>query len=221
MKQRIKKINVLLKNKWSIIIVSIVIVVIISIINLQSLLAWLRYEHGSVADWFSAIGTLGAIIAVYFQIREQRIEFEKDKEANLKIAIGVRRMRSLSKGITYFSAESEYFFWATNYGNMTGSFKFIGMCKKDDYSKIEKASPENRVSEISNVVIDPDLQYQDFIGDKSREFEKIEPKSVSKQITIPENAVIQQFGKKFDLYILYMDPVGKLFKKEIIRTTDD
>lgn len=174
-------------------------------------------DFGSLADWLSGMGSIGAIIGVYYQVNEQRKEFEQNRTANLTIAVWQQHIRRKEKsGSITILKDEELRFWATNTGDVVGSFKFIGFCKVTDFKKISNTDSNKSAEVRQQLIIDPDPIYGLQLND--REFERIEPKAVSKPIGVALDQIELNFKNEKNIYLLYMDPIGKLFKKEIFLT---
>lgn len=171
-----------------------------------------RGDFGSVADWVSGIGSFCAILAVFYQVKEQRKEYEKDRTAHLLIACWTRnKMHNSSNGGKVFG-DRELAFWATNDGNTAGSFKFIGIGTLELYNKIEHAKTDNEKGEYLEQLCGVDGV---FSMESEKPFEKIEPKCVSKTETISMRYIDSKFEKGERLCLVYMDPIGNTYGKEI------
>lgn len=103
-------------------------------------------EIGSVTDWVSGLGAIFAIFAVEWQINEQRREFNEDKNAEIRVAVGKATIPVKQDG-----KESEPLknlkmvirTYAYNIGYSAGSFIFIGFATKDTLEKIKNFNPHN------------------------------------------------------------------------------
>lgn len=172
-----------------------------------------RYDRANLATWFGSIVTVGTLVVAYVQLYNQRRDFESSQIANLKIAINERNISKHKDGIEYVSVDKEFVFWATNIGLVAGMFKFIGFCSEEKFEEIQNADSETREDLLENAIIDPAPEYS--LGIEHRVFEKIEPKSISSEIKIPEKMVLNQFpGEKY-IYVFYMDPVGELYERKM------
>lgn len=171
---------------------------------------FLGLDVGSWADWVSGIGSFVAIIFIYIQIKQSDQHQRENLYYNFKIAIGQRRMVK-SDGI---SSEYELIFWGTNDGHVSGSFKFIGFCTPDTFDYTNK-------EHISGVVIDTHKKIEELdstysLGIKCREFEKVESGGVSSEITVPMNAIDLNYKENETVCVVYMDPLGKLYKNDLL-----
>lgn len=183
-------------------------------------LALLKGNTGSVADWVSGLGSLGAIIAVYYQVREQRIEYENDKIASIIIAADWRHSDDWTGGIV--TTKPEFFCWAVNNGQSAGSFKFVGLCTDKHYKEIQSLDVENQQAQRQDLMkryIHSDELTSDIL---KQDFERIEPKGVSKTVTLPINTVLEKFDDKErdGLHVVYMNPFGDLFDTKLVQAPD-
>lgn len=169
-------------------------------------IAWGSPKYGTLADWVSGLGTVAAIVFVYLQIDEQRREFNESKTAKLKIAFGQQpHMEKAEFGGRVFG-KPDYYIWAVNDGMSVGSFKFLGFCRKDQFSKID----------TNDVIFDPEHDgLQQLLPHSTNNFELLYPGQVSKERIVYSERVMERLNKPDDFYVIYMDAVGKIYKKEI------
>ncbi|WP_278319729.1 hypothetical protein [Latilactobacillus sakei] len=180
-------------------------------------LSFNKGDFGSVADWVSGVGSIFAIVAVYQQIKQSDKQYRLDKQSNLLIASGIRKIKNTDEnGIEITTSKEELLFWGTNDGNTAGSFKFIGICTKKQYLEIINSEHDNLKSKnIDNYIIDPVLEV--VIGLEERKFELIEPHCVSSEISIPLEYINNNWSKDREICLVYMDAVRNLYKKDIIK----
>ncbi|MFT9428916.1 MAG: hypothetical protein ABF598_03595 [Liquorilactobacillus satsumensis] len=70
------------------------------------LIAWSKGDMGSVADWVSAIGSLGAILIVIWQVHQQNIYFQCQRKLDNQPKISIRYRRCFNKNSdSYFVNE--------------------------------------------------------------------------------------------------------------------
>lgn len=164
-------------------------------------------KYGTLADWVSGLGTIAAIFCAYWQIQEQRKEFSESKTYSLKIACGVQRhMKKIDCGEA-ITADRDLYIWAVNDGLTVGSFKFLGFCRKEDLKRID----------TDDVIYNPDSSgLQQFLPHTTNDFELLHPGQVSKEKIIPMNSIDEALRNPQSIYILYMNPLGEIYKQEVI-----
>lgn len=170
---------------------------------------------GNVADWVSGIGSVVAIYLVYRQIKQQTDQHNEEKGHDFKIIIGWDLIRDKSSEGSMVSSEMKknLFFYGTNSGMMPSAFIYIGITNQKNY-KLLKSNHEIAI-ETGVQPQDPEissLQTEFDIGIKKRQFERVLPGDVSKQINIPYSEIEAHFKSETgDLYIIYMSVLGEIY----------
>lgn len=175
-------------------------------------------QFGSVADWVSGLGAVFAILAVGWQIDEQRREFNEDKNAEIKVAVGETTIQEESwkkraDGKTEFTVITKRVLrtYAYNVGYSAGSFMFIGFATKDTLEKIKEFDPHSFGNDPISQVIDPAAQ---LMLVPEREFEKVDSRGVSKPIDYDISLLKKNFDEGSIIYSVYMDPLGEIYYSE-------
>lgn len=166
-------------------------------------------KYGTLADWISGIGTVAAIYFVYWQIQEQKREFEESQVA--KVSISFSRQSQLEKvgnSGGRVLGEPNYYIWAVNDGLSSGSFIFLGFCKKEDIKYIR--------DDDKDVIYNP---HHDLLHDLQPytcdDFQPLKPGEISKQEIISPKTLECELNNPKDIYVLYMSATGRIDKKEI------
>lgn len=163
-------------------------------------------KYGTLADWMSGVGTVAAILFVYWQIAEQRKEFNESKTARLRIACGEQLHVEEAQDKGLVSDDTDYYIWAVNDGMRVGSFKFLGFCRKDEFNKIN----------TEDIIFNPNNDgLQKLLPHSTNDFELLQPGQVSKEKIISSSMVMKRLSNPKAFYVLYMDAVGKIYKKEV------
>lgn len=173
-----------------------------------------KLDWGSVPDWIG-LSLVGLTLVVTWTI------FKRQTENRLTIAVGSRYKREkLNGGVTFNTDKVEIFSWVANIGNARGSFKFIGFVRHQSPKRYRKAElDDDAKKELMNEIIDPDVP---LISGEDKEFFTLDSREVSKTVVFPLDAVRMQFdqggslAKDFSVDICWMDPVGKIYHREII-----
>lgn len=177
------------------------------------LLAFSSSKYGTLADWVSGIGTVAAIFFVYLQINEQRSEFKESKKHYLQIAIWTQSHAEKSTNGGIIVGGHDFRTWAVNDGLTAASFKFLGFCRKDKFKDIY---------EDDSVLLDPyTFTKKHLLPSSSPDFELLQPGEISEQHIFPVDKILQELGNPQYLYVMYMDALGEIFKREIIVAKND
>lgn len=175
-------------------------------------------EIGSVADWVSGLGAIFAILAVEWQIDEQRREFNEDKKAEVKVALGKttiqrKNRKKLANGKTevIITTESVLRTYAYNVGYSAGSFMFVGFTTKDTLRRIKEFDPHGFGNDPISQVKDPAVQ---LMLVPERKFEKVDSRGVSKFINYNISLLKKNFDAESIIYSVYMDPLRHIYCSE-------
>lgn len=162
-------------------------------------------KFGTLADWVSGLGTVVAIFFVYWQIEEQREEFNISNKVECKISITQQMHTEEENGITEIGAETDLYIWIVNSGSKVASFQFLGFC---DAKKINNIYTENV---IYNPYYSSDLL--DLIPHSTNDFELLQPGQVSEENIFSVESIKRALNNSKDFYVLYMDAYKKIYKR--------
>lgn len=152
---------------------------------------------------------------VYIQIRQSDKHQQENFYYIFQVALGTRRIiENDGKGGYELSLEEELVFWGTNDGHVAGSFKFVGFCRPRDFDLINQSHISGSIQDSSTEIQEIDPSY--FSGFKSRKFERVEPGSVSEELTVPMRLVNDNFKENETVCVVYMDPMGNLYKNDLL-----
>lgn len=169
--------------------------------------AFTSSKYGTLADWVSGIGTVAAIFFVYWQIDEQKREFKEETSSKVSISFS-KQFTMENVEIGKIPGEPKYYIWAVNTGLSSGSFIFLGFCRKEDFKYIR--------DEEKDVVYNPDHgMLHDFKPYTRDDFQPLKPGEISKQEIVPEKLIDEYLNHPKDFYVLYMSATGKIDKREI------
>lgn len=168
------------------------------------LLSFVSNKYGTLADWLSGLGTVAALMFVYFQINEQRKEFDETTRIELSITVVfANHIEELGNSVRTLSERIDIHVWAANSGMRPSSFKFLGFCNIADFEKIESDS---------SVIYDPQIP---LLKPEINNFQLLQPGQVSKEEIRDLKSVIDGLGNPLSFYVVYMNATGELFKSEI------
>lgn len=186
----------IIKDKIDLIIVSVLTAFLSSII----LFICLDVTNGNfdnLADWFGALGSIGAILAVVYQVHKQREEF---LEANRKDG---------EVCIEPFKENDRYIlkYWIVNTGKAVEGYRFIGFVAKKDIDSLISRSKESKEVAVQFFGGTP------YHGVDSN-LESLTPAGQSKETEIDIGILYQYFKEKSDediVYIVYRGLSGKFY----------
>ncbi|MGJ8729292.1 hypothetical protein ACRW9N_02370 [Listeria aquatica] len=150
-------------------------------------------EVGSLADWFSAIGTIGAVVVSLFVILSEK--YKKPELHSMQ-----RMLKETKNGATIFKDETEFAFWLINNSNKIYMIRWMGV-------RISNQDKSARGRKNESLVLDGKGFFEDdfiYVGpNQTIELRSI-PFSFIKKI-LPEN--IQ--GKVLIIEFIWNDINGK------------
>lgn len=143
--------------------------------------------------------------------------YEKEHMYSVKIGINYKsNVEKTDAGGLHAGNEFIIGLWIVNTGNVTGSFRFVGIGEQlnnDDYKKLEK---QNKSPETYDPVVE---LHNYLVGNyKMRGFEKVEANTVSPIIEFDTQQLRQYIEPEegiFKFDVVYADPLGKFFHKTV------
>lgn len=138
------------RNKLKSIIIALVIITVwlifLSVIVLMRSSTgfnyWLWNDHGSVADWVSGLGTLGALIFAYKEIIASRRQFDEEHRselevyANWKEDLDLKQDKNVKAGDAKIDDDIYLHIVPVNIGLASGIYRYFGICKVEDVNNI-------------------------------------------------------------------------------------
>ena len=189
----------IIKDKIDLIIVSVSTAFLSSVI----VFICLDITNGNfdnLADWFGALGSIGAILAVIYQVHKQREEFLEANRKDGQVCINVFDELDL------YSQEHRYIlkYWVVNTGNVIESYKFIGFVSK-----------ENLKSMINSKNYDVAIQFinGEIYKNADSNVEALASGEQSEKRTIDIKTLKDNFDE--EVYIVYKSLSGDFYFKKI------
>jgi hypothetical protein len=162
-------------------------------------------DFGSLADWVSGVGALGAIVGVIYQVNEQRIEFQQSKKADIAVALGIitKPVKAIDeKGIATTRQIAQTYCYNTGYS--AGSFRFIGFATDDTVENLKNKKPETKEKRIK------DPEYETLLCEE-RKFNRVDSRQTSDYINYDLKLLKRNFDEGDKVYAVYDDPLGNLY----------
>ena len=171
-----------------------------------------KWDIGSTADWVSGMGTVLALLFVEMQIKEQQYEFNKEKNAEIKVVVTRADIPEKLKNTGGLQEREDVVrTYAYNIGYSAGSFVFVGFATKEALIEIENFNPHKFGNDPIIKVKDPEVQ---LLLKPERKFERIDSRGVSSYIDYDAFLLKDNFTKGSFIYSVYMDPLRKIFYSE-------
>lgn len=163
-----------------------------------------KAEIGSLADWVSGIGAMGAILGVIYQVHEQRTEFQQSKNADIAVALGITTKPIKAQDGTIGTSKPVAQTYCYNIGYSAGSFRFIGFATANTIERLKNNKPETKEERIK------DPEYETLLCE-ARKFNRIGSRETSDYINYDLGLLKINFNDGDKIYAVYDDPLGKLY----------
>lgn len=165
------------------------------------------------AAWFGGIATLVAIVFVYIQIRNDQRTWDNEHKSNISIEALLTPVYVKSEDGGFSASKWKNLkIWAVNKKYGAGSYRFVGICKKEDYNSVKEKyfeDPEKIMNERESIY---NICNFDMYNTEER-YETIKGRGVSKTQTIRGEDLYNEFIKKastdvssIPVIIIYVDP---------------
>ena len=149
-------------------------------------------DKGDTATWFSGIAALVAVIFVYLQLKSEREEWNNEHKSSIKVQALV--VPAYEKDVDKYVEKKwrNFKIWAVNTKYGSGTYRYVGICKKEDYKLIN---------------IRDDTKY-----DTTQRYEIIKGRSVSKTQTVDGEQLCKFLSENennanpVEVIIIYVDP---------------
>ncbi|HBU67798.1 MAG TPA: hypothetical protein DEB34_04015 [Lactobacillus sp.] len=201
----------IIKDKMDLIIVSVLTAFLSSII----VFICLDISNGNfdnLADWFGALGSIGAIFAVIYQVHKQREEFLESNRKDGEVCFNI------IDELDVYSQEHKYTleYWIINTGKVVDGYRFIGFVAEKDINSLINGNKESKEIAVQFSKNEPRFNVNSNL-------ESLIPAGQSKETEIDIAILYQYFKKKLDediVYIVYKGLSGKFYFKKFIFTPE-
>lgn len=206
--KKFKNLDRIIKTKIDLIIVAVSTTILSSII----VFIFLDISNGNfdnLVDWIGALGSIGAIFAVIYQVHKQREEFLESNRKDGEVCFNV------IDELDGYSQDHKFIlkYWVVNTGNVIESYRFIGFVDK-----------ENLKSLINSKNYDVAIQFMNgkLYKNVDSNVEALASGEQSEKRTIDIKILKNIFDK--EVYIVYKSLSGDFYFKKFIfspKTVDE
>lgn len=165
-------------------------------------LPYIPEKYGSLADWVSGIGSIGSILFVWKQMKQDQIRYDDSYKPNLEVHTTERRMVLQIQNITQVTKVIELAIYGTNTGKVAGYYKFMGICDSVDYNDAIKLGIGMDSLKREGKLIDLDPMYD--MGAAERPFEKVSPFEMTSTVAFPIKTIMKRFHST-NLRVVFVD----------------
>ena len=237
------------RNKLKSIIIALVIITVwlifLSVIVLMRSNSgfnyWLWNDHGSVADWVSGLGTLGALIFAYKEIIDSKRQFNEEHRSELKVYANWKEDLVLEqdKNVKAGNAKTDDDIYLhivpVNIGLASGIYRYFGICKVEDINNIVSLVEKGNLNSMEDFNLLNLICYDstdagqtdnhhslNFAGmlypNDPKVFSTIESNSVGEILDKAKEKIEDKLKvdiSKDKLAVLYIDPQMKIYSFEV------
>lgn len=187
------------------------IIVAVSTIILSSVIVFICLDitngnFDNLADWFGALGSIGAILAVIYQVHKQREEFLESNRKDGEVCIEP------------FKENGSYMlkYWIINTGKVVDGYRFIGFVAEKDINSLINGNKESKEIAVQFFENEPYFNVNSNL-------ESLIPAGQSKETEIDIAILYQYFKEKLDediVYVVYKGLSGEFYFKKFIFTPE-
>lgn len=158
----------------------------------------------NLADWFGALGSIGAILAVVYQVHKQREEFLESNRKDGEVCIEP------------FKENGSYMlkYWMINTGKVVDGYRFIGFVAEKDINSLINGNKKSKEIAVQFFENEPHFNVNSNL-------ESLIPAGQSKETEIDIAILYQYFKEKLDediVYVVYKGLSGEFYFKKFIFT---
>lgn len=191
----------IIKDKIDLIIVSVLTAVLISII----VFICLDISNGNfdnLSDWFGALGSIGAILAVVYQVHKQREEFLESNQKDGEVCF------EISKENCGYMLK----YWIINTGKVVDGYRFIGFIAEKDINSLINGNEEPKEIAVQFFENEPRFNVHSNL-------ESLIPAGQSKETEIDIAILYKYFKEKINedgVFIVYKGLSGDFYFKKFM-----
>lgn len=197
----------IIKSKIDLIIVSVSTAFLSSVI----VFICLDITNGNfdnLADWFGALGSIGAILAVVYQVHKQREEFLEANKVEGTVYCETELKKKISNNIELYSGERLLVIYLINTGRRIEGFRFLGFASQQVLNSLIN----------DNVGYDKlkNFGFSALFDEDYGKIESLQPSESSKKNRAELKLILSEFKKDKIIYPVYVTTHGEFYYTKIV-----
>ena len=197
----------IIRGKIDLIIVSVLTAFLSSII----VFICLDISNGNfdnLADWFGALGSIGAILAVVYQVHKQREEFLEANKVEGIVYCETELKKKISNDIELYSGERLLVIYLINTGRRIEGFRFLGFASQQVLNSLIN----------DNVGYDKlkNFGFSALFDEDYGKIESLQPSESSKKYRAELKLILSEFKKDKIIYPVCVTTHGEFYYTKIV-----
>lgn len=163
----------------------------------------------NLADWFGALGSIGAILAVVYQVHKQREEFlEANKVEGMVYWEIEKSIKQSFNGVEYYYGSNNLVVYLVNTGHRVEGFRFIGFATQTVLnSLINENTGYDKLNHFGvSSIIDPSYG----------NFETLQPSESSRKYKFELEVFLNSYKDGESVYPVYATTHGEFYYTKMV-----
>lgn len=162
----------------------------------------------NLADWFGALGSIGAILAVVYQVHKQREEFLEANKVEGTVYYEIELKKEVKNNIEFYYGERVLVIYLINTGRRIEGFKFLGYANQQVLNSLIN----------DNVGYDKlkNFGFSALFDEDYGKVESLQPSQSSKKYRAELKLILSEFKKDKIIYPVYVTTHGEFYYTKIV-----
>lgn len=162
----------------------------------------------NLADWFGALGSIGAILAVVYQVHKQREEFLEANKVEGTVYYEIKLKKEVKNNIEFYYGERVLVIYLINTGRRIEGFRFLGYANQQVLNSLIN----------DNVGYDKlkNFGFSALFDEDYGKVESLQPSQSSKKYRAELKLILSEFKKDKIIYPVYVTTHGEFYYTKIV-----
>lgn len=162
----------------------------------------------NLADWFGALGSIGAILAVVYQVHKQREEFLEANKVEGTVYYEIELKKEVKNNIEFYYGERVLVIYLINTGRRIEGFRFLGYANQQVLNSLIN----------DNVGYDKlkNFGFSALFDEDYGKVESLQPSQSSKKYRAELKLILSEFKKDKIIYPVYVTTHGEFYYTKIV-----
>lgn len=162
----------------------------------------------NLADWFGALGSIGAILAVVYQVHKQREEFLEANKVEGTVYYEIELKKEVKNNIEFYYGERVLVIYLINTGRRIEGFRFLGYANQQVLNSLIN----------DNVGYDKlkNFGFSALFDENYGKVESLQPSQSSKKYKAEIELILSAFKKDKIIYPVYINTHGEFYYTKIV-----
>lgn len=162
----------------------------------------------NLADWFGALGSIGAILAVVYQVHKQREEFLEANKVEGTVYYEIELKKEVKNNIEFYYGKRVLVIYLINTGRRIEGFRFLGYANQQVLNSLIN----------DNVGYDKlkNFGFSALFDEDYGKVESLQPSQSSKKYKAEIELILSAFKKDKIIYPVYTNTHGEFYYTKIV-----